>query len=423
MSMDVSSLQVTLEEGANWSRTLSVVVPSGVVQSERQAAVRKLAKQLRVPGFRAGKVPTQVIEKRFGAAINQELVDRVVQEAFREVLKDRDLRPISESQVSRVDFDGTSDLSFDVQFEVAPVIHLETTGGFTIERPPLRVGQEEVDGVLARLQDQRAEWVAADEGSPKEGDRVTVYVRQLAGEAGEEDGSTPYEFVLGGDEAIPDVEKAIMSLAIGEEGDFTVVFPDDFEDEDKRGKEDTLRIKLDQFEVRALPPLDDAFARAVADLESIDALRDRIDADLRVEASREQENVVRHRLLDALVAANPFDVPQSMVDRYIRSMVGEKQKLSDAQMEVARAQLGAQAEMGVKVALALEAYIDSKGISVSEDDIDARIEELASGRNMDPAELYAMLQRTGQMEHLERELLENRAFASLEAESTLVDGA
>jgi trigger factor len=408
-----------MEEGANWSRTLSVVVPANLVQSERQTTVRKLAKQIQVPGFRAGKVPQHVIEKRFGAAINQELVDRVVQEAFREVLKDRDLRPISEGQVSRVDFDGTSDLTFDVQFDIAPVIELKTTGGFTIERPPLRVGEEQVNEVLARLQEQNGVWVSAEEGVPQKGDRVEVRIQRLAVEGDE---PRPYAFTLGEGEAIPDVEAAIASLAVGEHGDFTVVFPDDFATEEKRGQEDALRIWLDGREVRELPELNDAFADEVGNFDSLEALRSRIEEDLRKEAEQARENMVRDRLLEALVAANPFDVPQTMVDRYIRSMIGAEQKLSDAQMGAAREQLGSRAEQDVKQGLALEAYIEAKSIEVSEDDIDARIEETATRNDMDPGALYTRLQKAGQLERIERELLENRAFALLASESTILDG-
>lgn len=420
MPMDVSSLQITLEEGANWTRTLSVVVPADLVQTERQATVKKLAKQIRIPGFRAGKVPAQVIEKRFGSAINQELVDRVVQEAFREILKDRDLRPISEGQVSRVDFDGTSDLSFDVQFEVAPVINLESTGGFTIERPPVRVGDAEIDQVLGRLQEQQGTWVPVEEGSPEKGDRVSVRIQRLEVEGDE---PRPYEFVLGQDEAIPDVEAAIQSLSVGQEGDFTVAFPEDFPTEEKRGQQDALRIWLDARKMRELPELNDEFAGQVGDFESLAVLRTRIEEDLRKEAEREQEGIVRQRLLDALVEANPFDVPQSMVDHYIRSMIGEEQKLTDAQMSAARQQLGSQAESAVKVSLALEAYIAAREIAVSEEDIDSRIEEMASRAETDPGELYARLQKSGQLERLERELLESRAFEALASESTITEGA
>jgi len=420
MPMDVSSLQITMEEGARWSRTLSIVVPADLVQSERQNAVKKLSKQIRIPGFRAGKVPAQVIEKRFGPAINQELVDRVVNEAFREVLKDRDLRPISEGQVSRVDFDGSSDLSFDVQFEVSPNITLSTTGGFKIERPPVRIGDEEVNQVLGRLQEQHSTWVPATKGKPKDGDRVQVRIQRLEEEGDE---PRPYEFVLGKGEAIPDIEKAIRTLSIGKEGDFTITFPEDFPTEEKRGQEDSVRIFLDGRKSQELPALDDAFAAQLGEFESMDALRTRVEEDLRKEAERESEGIMRQRLLEALVAANPFEAPQSMVDHYIRSLIGEEQKLTDAQMGMAREQLGTQADAAVKTALALEAYIALKEIKVSEDDVDTRIEEMATRAGTDPGALYTRLQKSGQLERLERELLESRAFDALASESTITEAA
>jgi trigger factor len=418
--MDVSSLQISLEEGTRWSRTLSIVVPADLVQSERQNAVKKLAKQIKIPGFRAGKVPSQVIEKRFGPAINQELVDRVVNEAFREVLKERDLRPISEGQVSRVDFDGTADLSFDVQFEVAPEITLGTTGGFKIERPAVNIGDEQVTEVLARLREQHGTWVPATKGKPKDGDRVQVRIQRLD-DSGDE--PRPYEFVLGKNEAIPDIEVGIRTLSIGKEGDFTITFPDDFPTEEKRGQQDSVRIFLDGRKTQELPALDDAFAGQLGDFESLDALRTRVQEDLRKEAERESEGVVRQRLLEALVDANPFEAPHSMVDHYIRSLIGEEQKLSEAQMTMAREQLGTQADAAVKTALVLEAYIAKKEIKVSEEDVDTRIEEMATRAGTEPGALYTRLQKSGQLERLERELLESQAFEALASESTITEAA
>jgi trigger factor len=416
MSMDVSRFQVSLEEGERWRRTLSITVPAEIVQAERQAAVRKLAGRIKLPGYRAGKVPAQIIEKRFGPALNQELVDRVVGEAYREVLKERDLRPISEGEVSKVDFDGSAELSFEVSFDVAPELPLERTGGFTVERPALQVGDAEVDQVLGRLREQHGTWVPADAGTPEVGDRVNVRLQRLSVEGDE---PRPYEFRLGQDEAIPEVEAAIRTLEVGGEADFTVTFPDDFPNEEKRGAKDELRISLDGRKVLELPELDDDFAKKVGDFDSLDTLRARIREDLEKEAEEEVEAVVRGRLLEQVLAANPFQVPVTMIDQYIRSMIGEEQELSPEQMAEARTQLGQQAEYAVKRFLVIEEYARTRDLAATESELDERIEAMAGKAGTNPGELWARLQKAGRIERLEREITERKVFDALKAESTI----
>ena len=414
--MDVSRLQVSLEEGERWRRTLSITVPRELVQAERSAAIKKLARRVQLPGFREGKVPPSVIEKRFGPAIDQELLDRVVGEAYRGVLDDRGLRPISEGEVGEVEFKPDADLTFDISFDVAPQVELARTGGFEITRPSLSAGEDEVDKVLRRLQEQKGTWVPVEEGTPEEGDKVSVRIQRLAEEGDE---PRPYEFTLGEEEAIPTVEEAIRSLEVGGQGDFTVTFPDDFPNEERRGESDELRIFLDSRKVLEVPELDDDFATEAGDFESLEDLRGRILEDLEKESKEEAESMVRARLLDQLLAANPFQVPLSMIDQYIRSMVGEDQKLTEEQMAEAREQVGPRAELAVKRFIAIEELAKQKELTATADEIDDRIEEIAERSGTDPGELYARLQKAGRLEQLEREITERKVFEFLKSESTI----
>ncbi len=414
--MDVSRLQVSLEEGERWRRTLHITVPQDLVQAERSAAIRKLARRVQLPGFRDGKVPASVIEKRFGPAIDQELLDQVVGEAYRGVLEERGLRPISEGEVGEVEFKPDTDLTFQISFDVAPEVELARTGGFEIARPSLTVGEEEVDKVLRRLQEQKGTWVPVEEGTPTEGDKVAVRIQRLAEEGDE---PRPYEFTIGQDEAIPAVEEAIQTLEVGAEGDFTVTFPDDFPTEERRGESDELRIFLDTRKVLEVPELDDAFATEAGDFESLEDLRSRILEDLEKEAAEEAESMVRARLLDQLLAANPFQVPISMIDQYIRSMVGEEQKLTEEQMVEAREQVGPRAEVAVKRFIAIEELAKQKELTATADEIDDRIEEIAERSGTEPGELYARLQKAGRLEQLEREITERKVFEFLKSESTI----
>ncbi len=420
MTIDASKLKVSLEEGERWRRTLHITVPADDLKAERQAAIRKLSTRLKLPGFRQGKVPVGVIEKRFGPVVDQELIDRVVQEAYRGVLDDRALRPISEGDVAAIEYQPHAELSFQVSFDVAPTLELGIVEGFKVERPKVQIGDEEVNQVLERVREQEGVWAPVEDGTPVEGDRVSVRIQRLGVEGDE---PRPYEFTLGRNEAIPQVEESIRTLEVGASGEFTILFPDDFPNEERRGESDELRIFLDGRKALELPPLDDALAARVGDFESLEALRARVREDLEQEANAEADAVVRAGLMEQLIAANPFDVPSSMIDQYIRSFLGNDEKLSDEAMLRAREQLLPQAEHAVKRFLVVAELARTRNLSATEEQIDERIDAIARESGADPGEVYARLQKAGRLEQLEREITDTRVFDFLKAGSTITEAA
>src|SRR5262245_4685337 len=223
MTIEASRLRIDLEERERWRRTMSVTVPADVVREERERVATKLAKRLKLPGFRAGRIPASVVEKRYGTALNQEMLDRVIEEAYREAIKSQSLLPISQGEVEKVDYKPEQDLSFTISFDVHPVIDLQRVGGFRVARPNVNVGEEELERVITRLRKQAGAWRPVESGQPQEGDRVSVSVQRLeGGEAGE---SRDYELVLGEGDAIPEIEHAIETLEPGASGEFTLHVP------------------------------------------------------------------------------------------------------------------------------------------------------------------------------------------------------
>ncbi len=419
MSIDAANLEVSLEEGERWRRTLRITVPSDLVEAERQIALKKLSSRLKLPGFRAGKVPRSVVEKRFGPALEQELLDRVVGEAYREVLRERALRPISEGEVHGVDYEPQADLSFQVSFDVAPQVELARVGGFKVQRPTSAVGEEEVEKVLERVREQEGTWVPTEEGHPEEGDMVSVRIQQVEEEGAE---PRPYEFTLGKGEAIPDVENAIRTLEVGASEEFAVSFPDDASEEGAgEGPEQRLRIFLDARKQLELPELDDTFARSAGDFESLDELRARIREDLKAEAERESEAKLRGALLEQVLAANPFEIPESMIDQYVRSTLGNPEDLSEERLQEAKEQLRPRAVQGVKRFLVVDRLAELHDLKATEDEVDERVEEIAGRSDSSPSDVYGRLQRSGQLDHLEREITERKVFEFLKEQSTIDD--
>ena len=400
---------------------MSVTVPASVVQQEERRAAKRLASRARLKGFRKGRVPTKVIESRFGGTLRKEALDKLVDEAYRTALAAQDLTPISEGEILELSYEPEQDLVFSISFDVQPRIEVARLGGFAIERPVAEVNDEHVDKVLTRIQKQNGAWKPAEEGQPEDLDLVSVLIKKLDGEAADE--GKEYEFLLGQGDALPDIETAIKSLEAGTSGEFDVSFPEDFPDEGRRGDRERVHITLVARKIQELPELDDDLAKQVGDFETLDDLKTRVREDLDKEAAEEVENVLRGRLLDMLLNANPFEVPASMVDRYVSGVIGDQPNIDPTRLEEIRASISVEAERAVKRILIIEKIAETQGLAATEDDIDTRVEEIAKTNESTAAKVYASLQKAGRLEMLERELTERKVFDFLKEQSEIIDGA
>ena len=419
MAIEGAELQISVEEGERWRRTMNVIVPSGVVNSERRRLTGELAARVKLPGFRKGHVPSSVVEKRFGQSLSREALDKLIGAAYREALSQQELNPISEGEVDNVQYEPDHDLTFSISFDVRPEIELSRLGGFRVERPAVNGLEDKLEQVLGRLREEKGTWHPLEEGKPEDGNLVEVEIQRMNdGEVGE---AQPYQLVLGQGDAIPNIEEAIKSLEIDGSGDFVVRFPDDFPNEERRGQEEHLHIRLDSRQHLVLPELDVEFAKSLGEFEGIEDLNEKIQADLEKEAEEQAESVVRGKLLDAILDANPFTVPVSMVDRYVESVLGNPEGVPPEKLTEAKEQLSPQAEHAVKRILAIDRLSEIQELGATEEELDDRIEEIAEKSGDTPARIYASLQKGERLEALEREITERKVFDFLKEQSEITE--
>ena len=419
MAIEGAELQISVEEGERWRRTMNVIVPSGVVNSERRRLTGELAARVKLPGFRKGHVPSSVVEKRFGQSLSREALDKLIGAAYREALSQQELNPISEGEVDNVQYEPDHDLTFSISFDVRPEIELSRLGGFRVERPAVNGLEDKLEQVLGRLREEKGTWHPLEEGKPEDGNLVEVEIQRMNdGEVGE---AQPYQLVLGQGDATPNIEEAIKSLEIDGSGDFVVRFPDDFPNEERRGQEEHLHIRLDSRQHLVLPELDAEFAKSLGEFEGVEDLNEKIQADLEKEAEEQAESVVRGKLLDAILDANPFTVPVSMVDRYLESVLGNPEGVPPEKLTEAKEQLSPQAEHAVKRILAIDRLSEIQELGATEEELDDRIEEIAEKSGDTPARIYANLQKGERLEALEREITERKVFDFLKEQSEITE--
>lgn len=419
MATDVSDLKIAVDEPRSWARRLTITVPADRVDREKQSVAKRYATRMNLPGFRKGKAPASVIAKKFGPAIEQDALQQVVQNAYREALQAQGFQPISEGAVNQMDYQPGSDLTFQVEFEVRPEIQLDRISGFAVDAPKVDVGDEEIEKVIERLREERAEYTPlAETETPRPGDRVTVEITQIHGD--HEHAGKPYELVLGRNQAIPDVEAAIQTLTPGAEAQFEIEIPSS-DEAGADAEKQTVRIRVISAERPDLPALDDAFATAVggADVQDVAALRERVRRDLHAEAETGAERQLRRDLIDQVVQANPFDVPDAMVRQYVDSMFQIGEGADPERMKELYDMARPGAETAIRRMLVVERIAETQNLRASQDEVDARVEEIAQRNERPVGEVWTQLQRSGRLHSLEDEITEQKVFDYLKSQSTI----
>jgi trigger factor len=421
-----SPFEVAIEVGDGWKRRLTITVSPGHVARARAAERNRLAKGLRVKGFRKGKVPVSIVEQRYGELLDERVRASLVEEAYRKAVEQEELHPAGAASILNVQYAPGERLTFQAEVEIVPSLELGRVGGFRLGREVAPVTDEEVEGILSGIRAEHSTWDAVDR-SPQTGDRVSVGIEPLAAPDSEPTGeSQPYQFVLGGGQALPDVEKAIMTLEPGRSGAFLVDFPADASQsagetaqEEAEAERRRLHIELREVEERRLPELDDELAAKAGKFESVEELQNTVREDLARHHEDEAEGRLRAQILDSIIEANPFTVPMTLVDRYLSEMIRAPEDADPEEVRKARESLAPHAERQIKEQLILDHLIEREGLKADAEQVQAKIEEMASRRNIAAGELRGRLKREGGLEALGQNLAVEHVFEYLKSQSEI----
>lgn len=413
-----TEIQITRTKDEPGTTTLSVEAPVGRVQAAEKKAAVMYAKRTRMPGFRKGKVPLEVIRRRFGDAIKEAAIQELIRESWKLAVDQESLEPLGEPQIRDVKVEDGAPLTFEFLVETRPQITMDRLGGFSLQRKLAPVREETVDDHLDELRRNKAPWVPIEGQKPKHGQLARVSIATLTD--GKEDEGQSYDVVIGADQALPEIEDKILGLTPGETTETTITFPDDAVEKSKRGKTISARISLLEVKERQLPELDDEFAREVGDFDTVEKLRVAVREDLAKNAEQEADADVRRQLLEQLAAANDVPAPQPLVQRLLHAY-REAYQVPDDEVDKFAAEFGPMAESQVKRDLMLDHIAEAHDLKATEEDIDERVEKIAESRDTEPGKVFASLQKANRIRELERSITEEKVFAFLLEQSTVTE--
>jgi trigger factor len=419
------------ETAANTKREIEVEVPQEEVSRETDALIQKYQKLARIPGFRQGHVPASVIRQRFSQEIQNDVVDALIPKYFRRETARLGLIPVSQPRVTDLHAHEGKPLHFKASFEVMPEIKVEGYKELRAEHPEITVTDDEVEQSVNALQEQKATFSPVEGRSIQEGDYAQVSLDGTPKD--QEAGTKPVHMddvmvEIGGKNTMPEFTENLQGANPGEERIFDVHYPDDFSDERLRGKTFSYKVKINAIKQKALPKLDDDFAKELGEFSTLDDVRKRIREGMETERRQNAEREAKDKLLSELIRRNDFEVPEALVEHQIDIRLERGLRALAAQgmssehmkkMDLARLRAGQreQAVQEVKSSLLLEKIADEEKIAVDDDEIDREIEALAKQTNQTPDAIRARLTRDGAVDRIRNRIRNEKALDFLYRQS------
>jgi trigger factor len=386
-------MQVSVETTQGLERRLTITVPADSVDSAVKARLQQLSKTQRINGFRPGKVPVSVIQKRFGAAVRQEVAGDVMQQNFYQAIVQEKINPAGMPSFEMVKDENGQDLEFVAAFEVYPEVEVQGVADIEIEKPVVEINDADLDNMMETLQKQHAEWKEVKRKAEND-DRVVIdFVGKVDGEEFEGGKAEGFTLELGQNRMIPGFEEPLVGAKAGEEVLVEVTFPEDYHAENLKGKAATFDVTVQKVEGKELPEVNDEFAKLFGVEEGgVEALKAEVRKNMERELTQTLKTTVKEDVITKLLEKNEFDVPKALIDQEVNALREQaKQRFSQqgggANMPELPAELFTDnATRRVRIGLLLGEIIKQNELKADDEKVMALIESAASAYE-DPQEV------------------------------------
>jgi len=401
-------MEATTAQANELERRVDLSIAISDVEKEMEQRLKRMGKNMKMSGFRPGKVPFSIVKQQHGNQARHEVLSEELDRVFGETVTAQKMRVAGYPRIEPKVTDSTTHLEFSAIFEVYPEITLGDTSTAEIERPVLEVSDAEIDKTLDILRKQRVSYEDTDRAAAIE-DRVVIdFLGKKDGEPFQGGQATDYPFVLGQGMMLPDFEKAVEGAKVGETKIFDLAFPADYHAKDLAGQTVQFEITVKQVQAPKLPEIDAEFAigMGIADGD-IAKMRAEIEANLKREVKRRIESKLKDQVMDVLIKANPISVPTSLVDMEIQRLMQaarqdmEQRGMMNKDFPIQPEWFADQAKRRVTLGLILAELVKTEKLQATPEQVRAMVEETAQSYEQ-PEEIirwyYAQPQRLGEVE-------------------------
>ena len=423
-------MKTEFQDVSETQKQITIEIPSDVVDAEIDRVAKDYSRQARLPGFRPGKVPSNIIKQRFREQIHHDVMHDLIPRAVEEALQERGIEPVATPDIKDVSLSEGQPLKFTAAIETVPPFDPGDLSTISLRQPSSTITEDAVARTLEQLRERAARHESVEGRPVAEGDTVVVDLDRTDpdGKIDHHEGVS-VELAAAGNP--PGFDQHLIGVNAGDEKTFVIHFPDDYAVKDMANTDVTYKVAVKEIRRKVLPELDDEFAKDVGDFESLAALRDRVQADMQADAERHAKQHVRGDLLKQLGQRIAFELPSSLVDREVDRRLEEfVRRLMDQNVDPRKAGIDwsqfreAQREPArdaVASALVLDEIARRENLTVTAEDVDKEVQQYAERSGRTPAALRAQLEKEGGLARLTAGLRREKAvdFAMSRAKMTI----
>jgi len=419
---EASGIKVSIADVTGAKKSVTIEVPAAQVAAEYDDQCRKYARNLKVPGFRQGKVPPHIIRQRYGREVEQETVEHVIEHALSQAVTDQKLKPLRAPVLKDYKYEKGKPLSFTAEFEVRPQVSPAGVDTLRARVEDPVVTDAMVTDALASLRERAARYEPVDGRGVEPGDFTVIDVAGVfATGEGENFARENVMIETGSAGSFPELTDDMRGMTSGETREFAISYPEDNPAAELAGKRVSYKVTVREIKKKVLPELDDEFARDLGKFGTLDELKTRVTEDLTERERRRIREAARGAIVEQLLTANPdVPVPEAMVDDevdrrvddLVRSMImqGVDPRRHQVDWDDIREKQREPAARAARAIILLDAIADEKKITLEPETLDRAIAEEAAKRRQTPEALRAKLKKDGRLESLEQQLLREKVL-------------
>ena len=418
-------MRASAEEISPIKKKISIEIPEDRVTQEVDSFYKELGRTAKIKGFRPGKVPRNILERYFKDYVKTEVVRKLIEESYPEALSETHLEPVSPPVVDPGEFAEGKPFQYSAVIEVKPEVKLEGYTGLKIEGKKEEVKDEEVEERLKALQNLHSNLKTISEvRTIQAGDYVILnYEATLNGKALEGGKAIDFTVEVGSGQFIPAFEEKLIGLKLEEEREIEVTFPQDYGYQKWAGKTISFHVKIKEIKEKILPPLDDEFAKDLGDYSSLGELKAKLTEDIKKEKELTLDRQLRDQVVDQLLEANPFEVPESLVEEQAKALVSDT-KLKLATQGVVLKNLGVSeeklqedyktmAQKQVRTFLILEKIAGQEGIAVTDQEAEDRLKEMSERMHQKFDVVKQYYEKNGLLPEVKAGIIRDKALSFL----------
>ena len=422
-----------MSETQEIKRTTEIVIPLEEVQAATEKVVNSLQQKVRLQGFRPGKAPLSIIRSRFKEDIRQEVVEKLVPQAFRARADQEDWKVVGNPNVTDIHFHDDEPIRFKAEFEVLPEFELGEYRGLQVPYDEPVVSDDDVAKRLDGIRDQKADYVNIDPRPVEDGDYAVVSLKSIEGVEGEPIEQPEVMLHVGGEETIAAYTEALRGMTPPDgEADVEVTYPEEFGAERLAGKTVKFHMLLKGLRKKELPELNDDFAQDIGDFKTLDELKEEIRKTILRERENQAQMTAKNNLVDQLVDSHDFPVPEAFVDQQIQSNVESRlYELAGAGVDVKKLNLKwdeikasqkDRATREVRASMLLDKIAEREAIEVLNDEIDREVHSVARRERQPAAAIRKQLEENGAIRRIAMQIRTSKTLNFLFEHSKKVAG-